>query len=127
MLSHLQLLKLSLFIYAIKCLTGLSIGYLLYLRFPNHEFYWSLISILLVIAPDSQDSTKLAFNRMAANVIGSIIGLLFFITNGPAFLLLATGVIATIVICALLNLILVGRTALAALIIVMIHEKSGKT
>jgi uncharacterized membrane protein YgaE (UPF0421/DUF939 family) len=127
MFHYLKSVKPALIIYTLKCVAGLGIGYLLYVNFPGHQFYWSLISILLVIAPDPQDSSKLAFNRMAANIIGSIIGLFLFITNGPSFLLLAIGVIATIIICSLLRLITVGRTALAAVLIVMIHEKSGNS
>jgi len=123
----LQFLKSPVFIYTIKCLLGLGIGYWLYISFPHHEFYWTMISVLLVMAPDPKDSSKLAFDRMKANLIGSLIGLILFVINGPNLLLLSIGVIATIGLCSLLKLLPVGRMALAAMLIVMIHEKSGST
>ena len=119
--------KSPVFIYMIKCLLGLSAGYWLFVKFPNYPFYWTLISILLVMAPDPKDSSKLALERVIANMIGSGIGLLLFIINAPGLLLMGIGIIATITICSLLKLLTIGRSALAAMLIVMIHEKSGNT
>jgi len=62
---------------------------------------------------------------MKGNVIGSATGLLLYIINGPGLLLLSLGVVITIAICSLLKLITAGRTALVAMLVVMIHEKSG--
>jgi uncharacterized membrane protein YccC len=126
-LKHLVLrsLKSAIFFYMLKCLVSLSVGYILYVSFPNHLFYWTLISILIVTAPDPKDSVKFAFDRMKANIIGSITGLLLFVINGPVLLLMATGVVMTIAICSQLKLITVSRTALAAMLIVMIREKNG--
>jgi regulator of ribonuclease activity A len=120
-------LKSPFFIYILKCLSGLSIGYWLFISFPHHQFYWTIISILIVISPDPKDSTRLALDRMKANTIGSITGLLMFLINQPGLLLMAVGVVITIAICSLLKLMSVGRSALVALLIVMIHEKNGNS
>ena len=104
--------KPALIIYTLKCLAGLGVGYLFFIQYPGFQFYWSPISVLLVIAPDLHDSSKLALNRMSGNIIGSIIGLLLFVSHGPAFLFLVAGVMATIIICSLLKLITVGSTRL---------------
>jgi len=122
---NLRCLNSPVFFYTLKCLVALSVGYWFFTRFPNHEFYWTLISLLLVMAPDSKDSVKLSFDRMKANTIGSITGLILFVMPRPVFFLLSLGVIITITICSILKLMNVGRTALAAMLIVMIHEKNG--
>jgi hypothetical protein len=59
------------FIYIMECIIGLCICYTLYKVFPQHQFYWSMVSVLLVIAPDGKNSNRLAFDRMKANVLGS--------------------------------------------------------
>ena len=121
----LPFLKSPVVAFILKCLVSLSIGYILYVSFPNHQFYWTLISVLIVTAPDPKDSVKFAFDRMKANIIGSISGLLLFIINGPGLLLMATGVVVTIAICSQLKLLSVSRTALAAMLIVMIRGKNA--
>ena len=77
------------------------------------------------MAPDSHDSSKLAFDRVKANAIGSVIGLLLFVSGGPPLLMMAIGIVTTIIICSLLKLMMIGRSALAALLIVAVHEKRG--
>ena len=61
--------------YILKCLIGSSVCYALYRLFPEHQFQWSIISLLLVIAPEEKDSFKLSLDRMKANIIGAVIGL----------------------------------------------------
>ena len=110
------------FIYIIECIIGLCICYTLYKYFPQHQFYWSIISVVLVIAPDSKNSNRLAFDRMKANILGSSIGLLLFLIHLPNLFLICIGVMLTIVIGTFLKLHTAMRSSLAALIIVMIHE-----
>ena len=69
-----------------------------------------MISVVLVIAPDSKNSNQLAFDRMKANILGSSIGLI------------CIGVILNIIIGTFLKLHTAMRSSLAALVIVMIHE-----
>jgi len=115
--------KAQIFIYILECIVGLSICYALYKLFPQHQFYWSMISVLLVIAPDSKDSARLAVDRMKANILGSSIGLLLFLIHRPDLLLVCIAVALTIVIGTFLKLNAALRTSLAALVIVMIHEE----
>jgi len=109
-------------IYIVECIIGLCICYSLYKYFPEHQFYWSLISVL-VIAPDGKDSNRLAFDRMKANILGSSIGLLLFLIHWPNLFLICIGVILTIVIGTFLKLHTAMRSSLAALVIVMVHEE----
>jgi uncharacterized membrane protein YgaE (UPF0421/DUF939 family) len=115
-----------LFIYILQCVIGLCISYTLYKCFPQHQFYWSMISTVLVIAPDGKGSNQLAFDRMKANILGSSIGLLLFLIHQPNLFLISIAVVLTIIIGTLLKLNTALRTALSAVIIVMIHEE-GKS
>lgn len=110
-------------VYIFQCILGLSICYTLYKCFPQHQFYWSMISVVLVIAPNSEESNSLAFDRIKANILGSLIGLLLFLIRIPNLFLICIGVMLTIVIGVLLKLHAALRSALAALVIVMVHEE----
>lgn len=113
------------FQYILKCLIGVSVCYVPYVLFPQHEFYWSIISVLLVLAPDHSDSNRLAMDRMKANIIGSSAGLFafLFLSHIPALVVLCIAVIVNILICYMLGLENTTRSALAALVIVLIQEK----
>ena len=118
-----ELYKPHIVIYILECILGLCICYILYKCFPQHQFYWSMISVVLVIAPDGKDSNRLAFDRIKANILGSSIGLLLFLIRIPNLFLICLGVMLTIATGILLKLQSALRPALSALIIVMIHEE----
>lgn len=111
-------------IYASKCLIGLLICYFFYWAFPQYRFYWSIISVLLVISPDDMECRALPIARIKANIIGSLVGLILFIIHAPNLLMMALGVILTLLICERFTLGAATRSALAALIIVLIQEQS---
>jgi uncharacterized membrane protein YgaE (UPF0421/DUF939 family) len=111
--------------YNLKCLAGVAVGYLLYRAFPEQsgELLWVLLSILLSITHDN--NSKVAYDRMKGNVVGSLVGLAAYFLHNPANLLtICLGVAASIAICSLLRLIGVVRTALVAYIIVVLYEES---
>jgi uncharacterized membrane protein YgaE (UPF0421/DUF939 family) len=110
-------------IYILKCLIGTAICYSLYFAFPNVRFLWSIISLLLVLAPDWDDSITLPITRIKANIAGAMIGLgCFFLPLGELLSLLI-GVVVTIGVCTLL-FPASTRSALAALVIVLMQEGS---
>lgn len=113
--------------YLIKCIIGASICYTLYKFFPNHQLVWSVISVLLVLAPDHKDSARLATDRIKANIIGASIGLLAFMAHQPNLFTFCCAIIATIFFCTFIKLGNPSRSALAALTIVFIHEKEKRT
>jgi uncharacterized membrane protein YgaE (UPF0421/DUF939 family) len=113
----------QLFIYILQCTIGLCVSYTLYKCFPQHQFYWSMISTVLVIAPDGKNSNQLAIDRMKANILGSAIGLLLFLIHQPNLFLICIAVIFTIISGTFLKLNTALRSALAAVVIVMIHEE----
>ena len=108
-----------------KCFVGVTVGYLLYKAFPQHsgQYLWMLISILLSITHDN--NSKVAYDRMKGNILGSAVGLFaFFLHNPPNLLTICIGVSLTITICFGLKLIGVSRTALVAFIIVVLYEEA---
>jgi uncharacterized membrane protein YgaE (UPF0421/DUF939 family) len=114
-------------LYILRCLAGVSIGYGLYVSFPRRQFVWAMISTLLVISPESEDSFRLAVSRMEANVIGSSVGLLVFFLLPPGLAAICSGVALTILACRALGVLSAARSALAALIIVSIHESEARS
>lgn len=110
------------FLYLLKCLLGTSFCYVLYKAFPQYHLYWSIISLLLVLAPDWNNSIQLPLLRIKANLTGGIIGLFCFFLPFPQLIALCIGVLATILVCSLLNFSQASRSALAALVIVLIQE-----
>lgn len=114
-------------IYLIRILIGFSIGYFLYISFPEYSAIWALISIVLVISPDDTEATKIAFDRTKSNFIGSATGILFYFTNLPQMWSMLLGVITSVAICRLFNILSVARTAMVAMIIVVVHEHQLKS
>jgi uncharacterized membrane protein YgaE (UPF0421/DUF939 family) len=111
--------------YIVKCLVGVTVGYLLMEAYPGQsgQYSWLLISILLSITHDN--NSKAAHDRMRGNIVGSLVGLVVFLLHNPPNLLtVCLGAVATIVLCFNLNLIAVCRTALVAFIIVVIYEEA---
>ncbi|MFR0778886.1 MAG: FUSC family protein [Zhenhengia sp.] len=115
-------LTLEFMIYVLKCLLGLALCYFFYWLFPQYRFYWSIVSVLLVISPDDLDCKKLPIARMKANIAGSLVGLILFITHPPNLLMMSIGVVTTILICYIIQLGTATRSALAALIIVLVQQ-----
>jgi uncharacterized membrane protein YgaE (UPF0421/DUF939 family) len=113
-------------IYIIKCMLGAAICYTLYEAFPQYPLYWSIVSVVLVFAPDV-DNNKLARDRMAGNTIGSGVGLILYLFNIPNVILLCIGVAITIAINAVFKLTDATRSALAALVIVIIAEEGKRS
>jgi uncharacterized membrane protein YgaE (UPF0421/DUF939 family) len=109
--------------YVVKCLVGVSIGYLLMKTFPREsgQYYWLLISVVLSITHDN--NSKVALDRMRGNVIGSLVGFAVFLLHRPPNLLtISIGVAISVTVCFALDLISVCRTALVGFIIVIMYE-----
>lgn len=122
--NKLDFISANFLIYILKCIVGTSICYLFHYYFSDFRFYWSIVSVVLVISPDDIECKKLPVDRIKANIIGSMTGLvLFFIplTNLPV---LCIGIALTIFICNMIKLGSATRSALAALVIVFIQEST---
>lgn len=108
--------------YLLKSAIGVSLCYGLHVLIPNRETLWSLVSVVLVLAPDDQDAIRLAFDRMKANSMGAFVGWLAAATLLPAWLALPLAVPSTILFCLLFRLGAATRSALAGLVIVYVRD-----
>ncbi len=113
--------------YIIKCVIGGLFCYFVYRLFPQHQLNWSIISVLLVLSPDHNDSVNLAFARIKANIIGASVGLFAFLIHPSNAIVLACAIVATILVCYFLKLAAPTRSALAALIIVLMPQEKLNT
>jgi len=111
-MKHLQI-SVVMMLYTIKCLLGTAICYGFYKAFPQYYLLWSIVSLLLVLAPDPGNSISLT---------GALVGLLCFTLPFHQLLNLLIGVVLTIFICSWLKFPTATRSALAALVIVLLQE-----
>jgi len=121
-LKH-KFLETNFLVYIAKCMIGLAITFTIYQKFPQHQFFWSVISVLLAFSPDDKDAKKVAYDRMKANVLGSVLGMIIFLIHVPSLILNCIGVLFTIVIATALNIQSTTRSAMAAFIIVLLYEQ----
>lgn len=111
----------QLIIYVSRVLIGFSIGYSLYLRFPEYELFWTLLSIILVISPEGQDSRRLSIERFKSNLVGSSVGLLCLLLLPINIYAIITGILLTCLICYVFHIINMARVALVALLIILLQ------
>lgn len=113
-------------VYTIRCFIGFIIGYLLFLKFPNYEILWTLISIMLVISPEGKNSKKLSIERFKSNLVGSVVGLVCLeIHHTPDFYICLLGVFLTIMTCYFFKILNMARVALVALIIILVQPHTA--
>lgn len=108
-------------LYIIKCLIGAIIGFYLYRLQPTLGS-WALISIILVLAPDRKDAMGLAVNRIKANLVGSVVGLVMFYIHPINLVMICVGIALAIAICEWLDIQVAARTAAVSVIIITMHE-----
>jgi len=109
--------------YLAKCVIGVILCYILYKEIPRYPFYWALVSVVIAISPDN--SNRLAYDRMKANVLGCGVGLCLYPVHIPNLVLLCLGITLTISVGIALRLTSTLRSAMAALIIVLIATFSA--
>jgi uncharacterized membrane protein YgaE (UPF0421/DUF939 family) len=110
-------------IYILKCAAGTIAVFAISSLIHYKNIAWSLISVLLVLSPEAKDSISLAFNRIKANLVGAGIGLLCLFIATPNMWTLSLGIALTISVCYLLKLEAAARSALAATVIIMLHQE----
>ena len=114
-----------LIVYAAKCVTAVLFVFMLARLLHYNDYIWGLISTILVLSPDGTDALTLALGRIKANLIGAGAGLVMLLLNPATILMVAGAVLITVVACYFAKLENPTRSALAASIIVTLHE-SGK-
>jgi uncharacterized membrane protein YgaE (UPF0421/DUF939 family) len=118
-------LNKEIFLYIAKCVTGYLFIELLSFIFRYDDIAWCLISTLLVLTPDNSEAVPLAVNRIKANIAGGFVSIACLLIPMPKVLVVAMALAVTIIVCYVFRLMVGVRSALAAVIIVMMHE-AGK-
>ncbi len=116
-----SLLKIPTFLYLLKCIIGIIICYVFYKEIPQYPFYWAMVSVVITISPESNN--KLAYDRIIANTLGCAAALCLYPIHASSLVILCAGVVVTIVAGTLLKITGVLRSALAALVIVIVNEE----
>jgi len=111
-----------LLVYMGKCVAGAGLVFLLSWWLHYEDYIWCLISVMLVLSPDGTDAVSLAMSRIKANLVGAGARLLMLLVHPLPVLMVAGGIAITVAVCTLLKLEPSTRTALAATIIVTLHE-----
>ena len=112
----------ALLIYILKCVAGTLAVFSISILIHYKNLAWALISVILVLSPEGDDTVKIAFNRIKANAIGAGIGLLCLLSGYSNMWTMSLAVAITLVVSHFLNLDASTRTALAATIIIMLHQ-----
>jgi len=113
----------SLLIYAAKVATGTIIVYSGSLILHYKDIAWCLISVMLVLSPDGRESVPLALTRIKANIVGACSGMLCLFICQTNMWMMTTALVVTVSFCYLFKLDSGIRSALAATIILMLHEE----
>ena len=113
----------SLLIYAAKCVTGTLIVFTVSAFFHYKDIAWCIISVMLVLSPDGRESVPLAFTRIKANIVGACSGMICIWIYPTNMWMICLGLTTTLSFCYLFKLDSGIRSALAATIILMLHEE----
>jgi uncharacterized membrane protein YgaE (UPF0421/DUF939 family) len=85
---------------------------------------WFLISVMLVLSPDSAEAIKLALTRIYANIAGGSASLFCLLIMPINVFTICVAISITIVLCYWLKIMDGVKSAIAAAIIIMLHDMS---
>ncbi len=111
----------NILLYILKCVTGCIIVFVLSWLFHYPEITWCIISVMLVITPESEEAIPLAITRIKANFIAGAASLLFLFLFPPSPFTIIIVIIVTILLCYRFKIMTGSRAAIAAVIIIMMH------
>ena len=113
----------SLLLYATKCVTATLIVFTISSLIGYKDIGWCLISVILVLSPDGKDAIPLAFTRIKANIVGASVGLTCLLISPMNMWILSGALTITLSFCYFFRFDTAIRSALAATIIIMLHEE----
>lgn len=112
----------NLILYIVKCITGLTIVLTVSAISGYKDISWCMISVMLVLSPDSKEAIPLAMSRIKANLTGALASAICLTLGSPTFITVAIAFILTIGFCYLFKIMGSSRSAIVAVIIVMFHN-----
>jgi uncharacterized membrane protein YgaE (UPF0421/DUF939 family) len=104
-------------IYAIKCVMGILLVFIISRLIGYSDISWALISVILVLSPDSKEAVSLAMTRIKANVLGAGISALCLLVYPANMWIMSLSVAVTLSLCYVLKLEAGVRSAMAAALI----------
>jgi uncharacterized membrane protein YgaE (UPF0421/DUF939 family) len=113
----------NLVIYIVKCVIGTLAVFAISSLIHYKNLGWALISVILVLSPEGDDTVNIAINRIKANVIGAGVGLFCLLTGYSNMWTMCLAVTITLVASHYFNLDTSTRSALAATVIIMLHQE----
>ncbi len=111
----------SLYFYISKCLTGCLIVFGVASLIDYRDFGWCIISVMLVLTPESKEALPLAITRIKANLIGGSVSVLCLLIAPANVFTICLAITITILGCYYFKLMDGSRAAIAAVIIIMLH------
>jgi uncharacterized membrane protein YccC len=111
----------SLLLYIAKCMLGTGLIFLLSRLLQYPDIIWCLISLLLVLSPDSKEAIPLALTRIKANLIASIASLLCLAIDLPDAVTVCLAIALTIAFCYVFKVMEGSRSGVAAAVVVTLH------
>lgn len=101
---------------------GFSLGFFLMKQFPQFDLFWALLSIMLVISPEGKDAPRLTTERVKANLIGAFSAFAVILLPFDIFYEIMIGIVLAALLCHFFKLLNVSRTAIVAIIIILIER-----
>ena len=121
MRMHLTAHHKNIALYIAKCVTGFAAISLIGEQFAIPDVTWVVISMLLVLSPDSTEAIPLTTVRIKANLLASLTSVLFLFLCPNVTLAICLSILVTIIACDVFKLMAGSRAALAAVVIVSVH------
>ena len=112
-------MPLNFVIYIAKCVAGCAIVFWLSWLLDYPDISWCLISVILVLTPESSEALPLALTRIKANIIGGIASTICILLFSPTPVSIILAIIISIFGCYFFKLMTGSRAAIAAVIIIM--------
>ena|SRR5436190_5264200 len=116
----------NILLYILKCITGCIIVFSLSYFFHYPDISWCIISVMLVLTPESKEAIPLAVTRIKANLIAGVLSLLCLLLLSPNAVTIILTIVLTILACYKLNIMSGSRAAIAAVIIIMLHGMANE-
>ena len=113
-------------LYIIKCVTAAGLVFLLSPVIPGLNLSSCLISVVLVLSPDAEQTLAFVLSRIAANLVGGVSSLLCSLLGTPDVVTVSLAYALTITMCSLCRLMGSSRSALAAVTIILLHPSETR-
>jgi uncharacterized membrane protein YgaE (UPF0421/DUF939 family) len=113
----------SLLVYSAKCITATIVVFILSHLLNYSDIGWCLISVILVLSPDGKEAVAFAVMRIKANILGAVVGLACLLISPASMWTLSIALSVTLSLCYFFKFDTAVRAALAATIIIMLHEE----